>query len=159
MVRVMILLVFLFLIWVLYASGFEKARKIRISVIAVFICALAFWFDGYDKRNIRNLVKAEDIIICGVAAEYSYRTNFDLSVCVENKADKGTITRLDLRFIASQCEAQQCVETQAVERSLLVEIAPQAKTQLAQNLSFEKLSPTAANIGWSVEVLETKAHR
>ena len=159
MIRVIIVLVFLFLLWVLYGSGFEKPRKIRISIIALILFAAAFWFDGYDKRELRNLVAVTDVGGCGVSGQFSYRTNFDLSICVTNNATKGTISRLKLAVIASRCEAQTCTELQRVERSLLVSIAPATSVTLEQNLSFDKVSPSESGLQWSVDVLETKAHR
>lgn len=159
MIRVIIVLVFLFLVWVLYASGFEKARKIRISVIALALCALGFWFDGYDKRQIKNLVDISQIESCGVTAEHSYRTNYDLSICVQNSASEGTIKRLLFAVIASRCESDECAEVQRVERSLLVDIPPGSKVDLEQNLAFDKLTPTQSDLNWSAEILETKAHR
>jgi len=159
MIRVIILLVFLFLVWVLYASNFEKPRKIRICIIAVVLCAIGFWFDGYDKRQLRDLVDLSDIENCGVSGEYSYRTNFDFSICLKNNADKGTLSRLKLAVIASECEAGSCNELQRVERSLLVNISPSASVTLEQNLNFDKISPSQAGLAWSVDILETKAHR
>ncbi len=159
MVRVIILLVFLFLVWVLYGSGFEKPRKIRICVIAVILCAIGIWLDGYDKRNISNLIDLNEVSICGLSAEHSYRSNFDLIACVKNSAAKGTITRLNLRVIATQCVDQQCNELQAVERNILVNIPPNTEVELEQNLSFDKVNPSANNVQWSIDVLETTAHR
>lgn len=159
MIRVIILLIFVFLVWVLYASGFDKKKKIRISIIAVVLCAIAFWFDGYDKRELRNFVEVGQVASCGVSGGYSYRTNFDLTICVQNNAEKGTLSRLNIAVIASTCDAQQCTELQRVERSLLVDIAPNTRRVIEQNLSFDNLKPEQADIQWSIEVLETKAHR
>lgn len=159
MIRVIIVLVFLFLVWVLYVSGFEKPRKIRISVIALILCAIGFWFDGYDKRQLRNFVSIEDVASCGVSAKHSYRTNFDLAICVQNNAEKGTINRLNIAIIASQCEAQTCTQLQRVERSTLVNIPPNSTVTLEQNLGFDDVSPVLKGLQWSFDVLETKAHR
>ena len=159
MIRVIILIVFLFLIWVLYASGFEKPRKIRISVIALGLCALGFWFDGYDKREIPNLVELSDIESCGVTAQFSYRTNFDLTICVKNNASKGTISRLKFAAVATQCETQTCTELQRVERSILVDIAPESEVLLEQNMNFDKLNSDQTDLQWSIDVSEAKAHR
>ncbi len=159
MIRVIILLVFLFLVWVLYGSGFDKPRKIRICIIALVLCGLGFWFDGYDKRQIRNLVNISDVENCGVVAQHSYRTNFDISICLKNNAEKGTITRLNFAVIASQCESQACTELQRVERNILVNVPSGSQVTLDQNLNFDKLSPTQSGLQWSIEVLETKARR
>ena len=159
MIRLIIVLVFLFLVWVLYVSGFEKPRKIRISIIALVLCAIGFWFDGYDKRQVRNFVDINDVASCGVSAKHSYRTNFDLAICVQNNAEKGTISRLNIAVIASQCEAQTCIQLQRVERSTLVNIPSNAMVTLEQNLAFDDVSPVLTGLQWSFEVLETKALR
>lgn len=159
MIRVIIVLVFLFLVWVLYVSGFEKPRKIRISIIALILCGIGFWFDGYDKRQVSNFVSIDDVASCGVNAEHSYRTNFDLAICVQNNAEKGTISRLNMAVIASQCDAQTCTQLQRVERSMLVNIPPKSLSTVDQNLSFDDVSPLLTNVQWSFEILETKALR
>ncbi len=159
MIRVIIVLVFLFLVWVLYVSGFEKPRKIRISIIALILCGIGFWFDGYDKRQVSNFVSIDDVVSCGVNAEHSYRTNFDLAICVQNNAEKGTISRLNMAVIASQCDAQTCTQLQRVERSMLVNIPPKSLSTVDQNLSFDDVSPLLTNVQWSFEILETKALR
>ena len=159
MIRVIIVLVFLFLVWVLYVSGFEKPRKIRISIIALILCGIGFWFDGYDKRQVSNFVSIDDVASCGVNAAHSYRTNFDLAICVQNNAEKGTINRLNMAVIASQCDAQTCTQLQRVERSMLVNIPPKSLSTVDQNLSFDDVSPLLTNVQWSFEILETKALR
>ena len=167
MIRVIIFIVFIFIVWVLYASGFEKGRKIRISLIALVLCGFGFWFDGYDRREITNLVGLSDVENCGVVAEYSYRTNFDLTICVKNKAAKGILSRLTFAAVVSQCDNGVCSELQRVVRSLPVKIAPASQVNLEQNLSFDKLSPEhralnanyESNLELSIEVLDTKATR
>lgn len=159
MIRVIVLLVFLFLIWVLYGSGFEKARKIRIVTILIILCVLGIWLDGYNTRSIKNLVNITDVAICGVSAEHSYRSNFDIAICVQNMAERGTITRLNLQISATSCVADKCETPVSIERSLLTDIAPASRIILDQNLSFETINPEAENIKWSAKVLETKAHR
>jgi len=159
MIRVIILLVFLFLVWVLYGSGFDKPRKIRICIIALVLCALGFWLDGYDKREIRNLVNISDVENCGIVAQHSYRTNFDISICLKNNAEKGTLTRLKFAVVASQCEALPCIQLQRVERSILVNVPSGSQVTLDQNLNFDTLSPSQPGLEWSLEVLDTKALR
>ena len=159
MVRVIIFLLLVFIVWVLYASGFEKPRKIRISIIAVLLCVIAFWFDGYDKREFTNLVELNSVTSCGIDAEFSYRTNFDFDICIENKADKGTLTRLHLAIVAQDCSQSECVDLQRVERNVLVDVAPGSKLKLTQNLSFDKVDLQSTSLNWAVEVLAVKAHR
>lgn len=159
MIRVIIILLFLFIIWVLYASGFDKPRKVRISIVAVVLCLFAFWFDGYDKRQISNLVSLDNVKVCGLSADYSYRTNFDFKVCVQNTAEKGTLSRIDFAVIAQDCGAQECTDIQRVERSTPIDVAPQQQISLEQNISFDQVDPDSNAVQWSVLILKTKAHR
>jgi len=159
MIRVIILLIFLFLVWVLYASGFERTRKIRICIIAIVLCSIGFWFDSYDKRELANLIDVSQVKECGVTAKFSYRTNYDLEICIQNDATNATVSRLKVAAIASNCAAQRCVEIQRVERDMLVNIAPISRTTLKQNLSFDRVKPDQNSIQWSIEVLGIKAIR
>lgn len=159
MIRVIIFLLFLFIVWVLYASGFDKPRKIRISIIAIVLCVIAFWFDGYDKRQISNLISLENVEVCGLGAKFSYRTNFDFKLCLQNNAEKGTLSRIDFAVIAQECGEEECTEIQRVERSRPIDIAPQQKIILEQNISFDQVDPVSKSVQWSVLVLKTKAHR
>jgi hypothetical protein len=159
MIRVIILVIFLFLVWVLYASGFEKPRKIRICIIALVLCAIGFWFDGYYKRELNNLLDVSQVRVCGVVAEFSYRTNYDLEICLQNDASDATVSRLNMAVIASNCGPQNCVEVQRVEKDVLVSIAPLSRTTLEQNLSFDRVNPDQGSIQWSVEVIGIKATR
>jgi hypothetical protein len=159
MIRVIILLIFFFLVWVLYASGYEKPRKIRICIIAIVLCLIGFWVDGYYKRELNNLIDVSQVRTCGVTAEFSYRTNYDLKICLQNDATDAAISRLKVVAIASNCAEQPCVEVQRVERGMLVDIAPISAVTLEQNLSFDRVNPDQDSIQWSVEVLEIKATR
>ncbi len=159
MIRVIIVLIFLFLVWVLYASGFEKPRKIRICIIAIVLCSIGFWFDGYYKRELNNLIDVSQVQVCGVTSEFSYRTNYNLKICLQNEATDATVSRLKMVVIASNCAEQLCVEVQRVERDVLINIAPISRTTLEQNLSFDRVNPDQNSIQWSVEVLDIKATR
>jgi hypothetical protein len=159
MIRVIILVIFLFLVWVLYASGFEKARKIRICIIALVVCAIGFWFDGYYKRELDSLLGVSQVEVCGVTAEFSYRTNYNFELCLQNDASDATVSRLNMAVIASKCAGQSCIEVQRVERDTLVSIAPRSRAILEQNLSFDQVDPDQGSIKWSLEVIDVKATR
>ena len=159
MIRVIILLIFLFLVWVLYASGFEKPRKIRICIIAVVLCSIGFWFDGYYKRALNSLIEVSEVRVCGVTAEFSYRTNYDVKICLQNDATDAAVSRLKVAVIASNCAEDLCAEVQRVERDTLVNIDPISRVTLEQNLSFDRVNQDQSSIQWSVEVLDIKATR
>ena len=158
MIRLIIILIAIFLIWVLFLSGFEKRRKIIISVVAVLICAAGMGWESYSKKPRSNLISATELISCGVRAEHSYRSNYDIQICLENTANKGRIKRIDMTIKAEQCiEGTDCKELESVARSLSVDIAPQTSTTLKENLSFKLVNKAVADLQWSIEVLAVKA--
>ncbi len=159
MIRLIVLIVFGFLLWVLFASGFDRVRKIVISIAAVVVCAAVLLVDGYAKRESKSLIANADIGICGVAAKHTYRTNFDVSICLENQHSSATLTRIDMRVIASNCNASGCTELERVARDIPMQLGPKAQQNVIQNLSFNDVDPQAENVDWSLEIVTTKGVR
>ena len=159
MIRLIILLVFLFLLWVLFASGLERRRKIIVSVLAVGFCIVALIFDGYMNRESQSLISNNDIQVCGVSAKHTYRTNFDVTICLHNSHSTATLSRLNMQVIASSCEANACNELQRVTREIPMQLEPSARQNLIQNLSFNAVAPDAQNTDWSLEIVSTKGVR
>lgn len=159
MIRLIVLLVFLFLLWILFASGLERRRKIIVSVVAIGLCTAALVFDGYMNRESQSLVANSDIQTCGVSAKHTYRTNFDVTICLLNKHPTATLSRLNMQVIASTCEADSCTELQRVTRDIPMQLEPSARQNLIQNLSFNAVAFDAENIDWAVEIVTTKGLR
>jgi len=158
MIRLIIIAIALFLIWVLFFSGFEKRRKIIISVVAVILCVAGMGLESFKKKPRSNLVSAAQLVSCGVQAVHSYRSNYDFQICIENTAKVGRIKRVDMTINAQQCvNGTDCELLESVERSLSVDIAPQKSTVLQENLSFKLVDKAAADLQWSIEVLSVKA--
>lgn len=160
MIRLIIVLVGLFILWVLFASGFDKRRKIIITVVAVLLCALGAWFDGYGKNPKENVVSVSDVVSCGVSAQYSYRTNYDFKLCLKNNATSGAIKRARFAVIASSCPpASECQEVERVVRDVAVDVPAGEQQTIVENLSFDAVPNDAENISWSMEVESVKAVR
>ena len=157
MIRLIIIVIAIFLIWVFFFSGFEKRRNILVSVVAVLICAAGMGWESYSKKPRSNLVNATQLVSCGVQAEHSYRSNYDLQICLNNTASEGRIKRIDMTISAQQCDAGNCAVIEQVARSLSVDIAPQASSTLRENLSFKQVDKDTAGLQWSIEVLAVKA--
>ena len=162
MIRLVILILFVILLWLLIASGFERRKKMVLGALLILSAIGAFLFEGYDKRDLPNLVDESQVQSCGVTAKHSYRSNFDLNLCVQNLAEKGVISRLKMAIVAKKCsssDAESCLEIDRVVRDIPVKISPKAEVTLLQNLSFKNVEPASKDVQWSLEVIATKARR
>jgi hypothetical protein len=162
MIRLVILLLFLILFWLLIASGFERRRKIVIGLLLVGLALGGFLFDGYDKRELSNLIDVSQVQSCGVTAKHSYRTNYDLELCIQNLASTGSISRLNMAITAQKCppsKDQACLQIDRVVRDILVKITAKSQVIVLQNLSFKQVDPNDTEVQWELEILSTKATR
>jgi len=160
MIRLIILVIGVFLIWVLFFSNFSKQRKIVIAAIAIVISIFGVWLESTVGKPKSSIVNTADVVSCGVSAVHSYRSNFDLSLCLQNNSANGRVKRIALSIIAAKCTTQDdCREVQRQQRELPIDLAPSAKVTLQQNLSFGLLDPAAVDIVWSTETTMVKAIR
>lgn len=162
MIRLVILILFIILLWLLVASGFERRKKMVLGALLIILSIVGFLYEGYDKRELPNLVDQSQVQSCGVTAKHSYRSNFDLNLCIQNLAEKGTISRLKMAIVAKKCSsssAQSCLEIDRVVRDIPVRILPKSEVSLLQNLSFKNVEPVTKDVQWSLEVIDTKARR
>ena len=160
MIRVIITLIAAFIVWLLFFSKFSKERKITLIVLALVLSFLGFWFENSVGKPRTNIVKPNQIINCGVTAKHSYRTNFDINLCVQNAAEFGRVRRLELSIIGEQCaESGECVELQRVARDLSVDVLPQSSISLIQNLSFNDVDPGSKGVRWYFITRSVKASK
>ena len=91
------------------------------------------------------------ILVCGVQGEFSYRTNYNLSLCLRNTAERGVVNRLKVKFIAQNCQKQcDAIATKTEEITLLLPAGTQI--QHIENLSFEQLPPSVESLQWSATI-------
>jgi hypothetical protein len=162
MIRLVILLLFLILLWLLIASGFERRKKIVLGLLLLGIAIAGFFFEGYDKREHTNLLQESQVQSCGVTAKPSYRSNFDFQLCLQNLAETGVVSRLKMAVIAKVCpdtDGQQCFEVERVVRDIPVKIMPMSQVSIMQNLSFKQVAQGNTQVQWSFEVISIKATR
>lgn len=159
MIRLLILALGVFLIWVLFFSGFTKQRKITISIIAVLIAIGGLWFEQRGQNLKSSLIAADQIADCGASATHTYRTNFDVRFCLQNNASKGTAKRVAMRFIALNCQQGDCQEIESVDKDIRVQIAPGEQATLVENLSFARVDPNAEGNVWTASALRVGAIR
>ena len=160
MIRLLIAIVGLFIIWVLFFSTFSKQRKIVLVGVSLALSIFGLWYESGANKPRSKVVKIEQVVSCGVSAKHSYRSNFDIELCIENTANTGNIKRVELAITAQQCDAQNnCTQLQEVVRSLAIDLPASSKTTLTQNLNFDKVSAHQDNVVWSFTILSVKANK
>lgn len=158
MIRLLIALIGGFLIWVLFFSSFSKQKKIVIAVLAVLISALGLGYEIISQQPVKGAMALTSVEACGVHAKHTYRTNFDLNICVNNVAEQGDITRIGFSIIASYCEEpNSCVEVERVRRDLNVELRASDNLVIEQNLAFNELDPELDGIIWALDIHSLEA--
>lgn len=158
MIRLLFIAVALLLLWVVFFSGFSRKRKIWVVVVAMIFSVFAMWLESSWQQPKKNLVQASDVIDCGTTASHSYRSSFNLLICLRNQAAEGHVKRASFDVIASRCaDPQTCVEIQRVARELSIDLPAQGDLKVKQNLSFNLVDPAATDLVWSVEVKSVRA--
>jgi len=160
MIRLIIIAIGLFIIWVLFFSGFEKRRKIILAIVAVVLLIAGLILDGWGKNPRSNIVNINELSVCGVTAQHSYRSNFNLEICLQNNSNTGAVKRVALVISAADCSAGElCTELQNVTRDFPIDLASDTKLVVEQNLAFDKVSPDNKTVKWSVQPVSVKAVR
>ena len=114
MIRLIILALGVFLIWMLFYSGFSKQRRIIVSVVAMVVGILGLWLEQRGETPRSGRMPVSELVSCGVSGKHSYRTNFDIEFCLENKSERATVKRVGLRFVAKQCIRGECSDVQEI---------------------------------------------
>lgn len=160
MVRLLIVVIGLFLIWVLFFSSFTKRRKIIITAVAVLMSAVGVWLESNTGMPRGGVIAKTDVASCGVKAAHSYRSNFDLTLCLRNNASDGQVKHVGLLITAQNCTAPgNCVTLETVQREVRVDIAPNSEITVKQNLTFDDVDPAVSDHVWSAQVESVKAVR
>lgn len=157
MIRLVILALALFIIWLIFASNFSLQRKKIIVVAVVVLSAFGLWFEQRGETPKQGRISPDDIQPCGVTANHSYRSNFDIDFCLHNTSTVLTVKRIELKFLAQRCTEGQCSELQAVNKEVPLILAPSSKVSSRENLQFDLLDPTDHSIVWTVQPITVKA--
>jgi hypothetical protein len=158
MIRLIILALGLFLFWLNMFSGASKKNKRIFSGITVLLMLVIVFIESAGTTPRSGVISREQIAVCGAtSAEHSYRSNYNVSFCLQNNATQGTVKRLDLRFSALSCATKPCQTLSSATKSMSMEIAPGKQLEQTENLSFDQLSSELENLTWQVEVIDVKA--
>lgn len=158
MVRILIPVVAVVLIWLLFFSGLSKRLRIILSTLLVVAMLFGLWLDTNDKALSTKLIAPEEVVSCGASGKYSYRTNFNIHLCLQNAATQGTVKRLVVKVAALRCVAANCKELSVVEEQINLSIAAGHQLEHTENLAFESLGENAQQLSdellWTVEVIK-----
>lgn len=157
MIRLIIVGIGVFLIWLLFFSGAPKKSKILLGFSAVFLVGFAIWFEGYLKTPREGVIEAQQLSSCGISATHSYRSNYNISYCLENGSKAATVKRIELRFIASDCLQQPCIERATAVKQREVSIAAGESQQLSDDLAFNAIKDHTVALQWTLEVVSVRA--
>lgn len=158
MIRLIILALGVFLIWLLFVSSFDRRRKIAISVVVLILAVLAVWFEGRGETPTTGRIQSTDIVVCGVSASHSYRTNFDIEFCLQNNSVEATAKRIRMAFIAERCATStECIEVEKVNKEFAIELPPGLSKNQTENLNFKAVDSLDQSLSWRVEVEQVKA--
>jgi hypothetical protein len=159
MIRIIILVIGVLILWVLFFSPFSKQQKIVISACAGLILAIGLWYESHGKTPKSDLISVSEIVSCGASGEFSYRSNYNVDLCLQNNSVVATVQRIGLRVSVLSCENSNCSEIDAVDKEIRVHIKPQQEVQMTQNLSFDKLDPEIPYLNWMVQITSARATR
>lgn len=159
MIRIIILAIGVFVLWVLFFSPFSKQQKIVIGACAACILAIGLWYESHGKTPKSGLVGLSEIVSCGASGEFSYRSNYNVDICLQNQSIVAAVQRIGLRVVVQRCENSNCSEVDAVVKEISLPIGPLQEVQTIQNLSFDKLDPDTPNLSWIVEITSVRATR
>ena len=158
MIRLIILALGLFLFWLIFFSGASKQNKRIVSGIAALLVVVMVWIESAGTTPRSGVISPDQIVACSDAsAEHSYRSNYNVSFCLQNNATHGTAKRLELRFSALQCATKTCQSLDSATKSIALELAPGERVEQIENLAFEQLTAGLEGLIWQVDVLDVKA--
>ena len=161
MLRVLLLILAVVIIWILFFSGFEKRTRIIASVSLFVVSVFALWFDSYLSNPRSDKIAAQSITVCDLDVRYSYRTNYEVRLCVQNDDPAVTLRRVEFEITAQVCDSdEQCTRLQSVSKSRPVVIAPGASAVLEDSIRFDAVAQFAdsesAQIEWQAAILGVK---
>lgn len=157
MIRVIVLFIGLTLIWVWLGSPFPRKAKITISLVALFAAVALVVYEVHSNKPRIGLVQQDQLKICGLKVDHSYRTDFKVNLCFENLSS-ATVKRVEYRVSASQCNPSgECEVLEKASRDRVLTITPLSTVTVDDTLRFDSLNPNSKLLSWQADVLSIKA--
>ena len=156
MIRLFIFILALALIWLLFFTKLDIKRKsIAVtSVIIIFIVSLVFEMGNKTPRT--GIISLDQVSTCGVSAEFTYRTNYNIEFCIQNKSPESTVERVELEFSVSRCD-QICSVIQSQRKEITANLAGNSKAMFVENLRFDLVEKGEPNLFWEVSIKQVYA--
>ncbi|MEO0369444.1 MAG: hypothetical protein AAF197_11790 [Pseudomonadota bacterium] len=152
MARLLILFVAILLVAILFFSRLEKTPKYLLASAVVFLTVVGLWWETAATNPRNGIIEATQLRSCGLGVSHSYRTNFDIELCVDNTHESASVRRFDFTLAAYQCgEGGDCSLIQQVTKSRPITIAPQSQVQIIDNMEFGQVEPDATT-DWRVSI-------
>lgn len=154
MVRLLIPLIAIFFIWLLFFSSFTKRIRIVLSIGVLLLSAAALWFDMNSRAVSTGVVELSQLSNCGVKSQFSYRSNYNIDLCLRNTATEGTVRKIEVRFDAASCVERNCVDLQSRVEIIHLNLPPDEQLIHTENLAFDLVPENTPNVLWTAEVLK-----
>lgn len=141
MIRLIIAFFGLVLIWLLWRKDLNKQQKIAaiLALLAMFIAG-TWWEIGRDKPSDK-LVELTSVTVCDVKVTPSYRTNYQVDLCVQNSSDR-PLVRIGYTLMAQLCAANDCQQIEQISREIPVSVGANSRNTIRENVRFEELAQT-----------------
>ena len=159
MVRLLIPLVAIVLIWLLFFSSFSKRIRIIATAALIVITVFGLWLDTNGRAINTSRIQASEVESCGVSGAFSYRTNFNLDLCLQNNSAHATVKRLELNIEALDCESGTCEVADSRTEVINITIASGQRVQHVENVSFPLLSKELPDPVFTAQVTQVWASR
>ena len=159
MVRLLIPLVAIILIWLLFFSSFSKRIRIAASSALIALTLFGLWLDTGGRGISTSRVDVDQVVSCGVTGSYSYRTNYNLELCLQNNSSAASVRRLLLKFDAIDCKNGNCEVLDSVEDTVNLTIEPDSQIKRTENIAFDNVPEQSSDLQFAVSVLQVWASR
>ncbi|MCH2189593.1 MAG: hypothetical protein MK188_01545 [Gammaproteobacteria bacterium] len=157
MIRVILALIGLALIFIWLSGALSRKSKMSVTVISLVAVIGLVVIEVYTNTPREGIVDVEQLVICEQQIEHSYRSDFKVSLCLENRSDS-IIKRVAYSVTAQTCgDSGSCEPIQVASRDRLVNLDVAETTDIEDTLRFENVAPEAENIIWSTEIVAIKA--
>jgi len=141
MLRLLLILLAAVLVWILFFSSFERRTKIITSVSLFILTISTLWFDSYLSKPKSNKIDIAEVVVCGLDVQYSYRTNYNIELCLKNNHPSVTLRRVAFEITAQVCSSDsECTSLQTNSKSRSVEVPAGSEVTLADSMSFEQVA-------------------